>query len=209
MEGFGILTGDFQAPRVISINHKMPAPVLKYIIRLLLAALALIVLTFFLIGFKGLFLSPQKESIPHVFTGESLRPEQLLNIHEAPARWLSVNGRKYYDIVGGARPYLQLAQIDAVFFVTTSTATGRIGHFYFIHRNEETTIPINDYSLGNGIGVGKSGELLNDWFMDVAWPNIRIASRNGNGVHIYTFNLGPNPSFTVNTQAIKTDINNP
>jgi hypothetical protein len=119
--------------------------------------------------------------------GKTFSLKQLFNVHESPRYWLSVDGRKYYDIKGRPPFCLDVAAIGAVFFVTDD-GSEPIAHF-ILKSGEHIAIEASGSRLG--LGIGRSAEASFYDFVDSASDTkVVIASRKPMGsVEKYEFDL--------------------
>lgn len=119
--------------------------------------------------------------------GRSISWKQLLNIHESPRYWLSVDGHKYYGIKGRPPYCLDVNTIGAVFFVTDD-GVDTIAHF-ILKSGEHVAIATNEKRLGLGIGHLPEHSFY-DFVESASDSRVVIGSRKPTGsIERYEFDL--------------------
>ncbi len=147
-----------------------------------------IVISAVLIGILITFL--RNRSALGVKYGESFYWAELINIHESPTRWISVNGKKYRNVNGSPPYHLMVPELDLVFFVTSDRRGDKVRcHFVRLKDNREFVFsPVDTYI---SLDIGKSSDSDSHVRISGAnWPNVVVIQKVGSlRIVKYEFNL--------------------
>jgi len=120
-----------------------------------------------------------------------------LNVHASEISWLKVCGKKYTHIKGYKPNYLEIDNLNAIFFITDTGTSGseEIAHFVGVDGKIKCEIRFSDY-----IYIGSSSTPVS--IVSSQWPIVVVKSAWPEFIEVFEFNLSTK-SYTVKREAIQ------
>ncbi len=136
-----------------------------------------------------LYLMGRQSGVSGVQWGSSPRLVQLINVHESSTTWLSINGKKYDNVIGSSPYHIEIPQIGAVFFVTSNQGqTQYVYHFVTLKDGREIAITTKHTYIGLGIGTRNTSPIHTS-LVSAKWPKIELAHHVESAVTKFEFDL--------------------
>jgi hypothetical protein len=140
----------------------------------------------------------------NVAGGELRSPSQRLFAHINEEHYLTINGKTYRGVLGGAPSYLELPELHSVLFVTGSEDKSSV-KFHMVNRETGHEVVINGGQIHFGTDIGSSRrpvEAFTDFVLKATSNEVTLASQAPKARLIIVSNLTSNVVESVHREEI-------